>query len=116
MQKFIMNKMRYFFCTLLLMVSGLVLWAENVPRAEYPRPQFERQEWQNLNGTWTYSFDFGVTGESRGWQNSNGFEGRINVPFCPESPISCPSDSKSISAKAVPRSIRPDAKTVARTS
>ena len=83
-----MNKMRYFFCTLLLMVSGIALWAESVPRAEYPRPQFERQEWQNLNGTWTYSFDFGVTGESRGWQNSNGFEGRINVPFCPESKLS----------------------------
>ena len=28
------------------------------PRAEYPRPQFERTEWMNLNGEWTYTFDF----------------------------------------------------------
>ena len=29
-----------------------------IPRAEYPRPQFERQDWVNLNGDWTYTFDF----------------------------------------------------------
>ena len=32
------------------------LWA--IPRAEYPRPQFERTDWVNLNGDWTYAFDF----------------------------------------------------------
>ena len=40
------------------------------PRPEYPRPQFERSEWMNLNGTWTYSFDFGKTGEQKGWKNN----------------------------------------------
>ena len=28
-----------------------------VPRPEYPRPQFERAGWVNLNGTWDYIFD-----------------------------------------------------------
>lgn len=58
------------------------------PRPEYPRPQFEREAWQNLNGEWTYSFDFGRTGRDRGWQRSNGFADRILVPFCPESKLS----------------------------
>ena len=55
------------------------------PREEYPRPQFERAEWVNLNGKWSYSFDFGRTGREKGWQNSAGFNGSITVPFCPES-------------------------------
>ena len=36
------------------------------PREEYPRPQFERAEWVNLNGKWSYSFDFGRTGKEKG--------------------------------------------------
>lgn len=58
------------------------------PRPEYPRPQFERATWKNLNGEWTFSFDFGRTGRERGWQQSEGFSNRINVPFCPESKLS----------------------------
>lgn len=58
------------------------------PRPEYPRPQFERAEWINLNGTWTYSFDFGRTGEQKGWKNIKGFDDKITVPFCPESELS----------------------------
>lgn len=58
------------------------------PRPEYPRPQFERADWVNLNGTWTYSFDFGKTGSQKGWAGSDGFDGKITVPFCPESTLS----------------------------
>jgi beta-galactosidase/beta-glucuronidase len=42
----------------------------------------------NLNGTWTYTFDFGKSGKERDFAHSQGFEGRITVPFCPESPLS----------------------------
>ena len=73
--------------TLLLGLSSTVK-AADLPRSEYPRPQFERAEWVNLNGTWTYSFDFGQTGAERDWQNSKGFDGKITVPFCPESSLS----------------------------
>ena len=58
------------------------------PRPEYPRPQFERTAWVNLNGTWTYSFDYGQTGTEKNWQNAKGFDGNITVPFCPESRLS----------------------------
>ena len=33
-----------------------------MPRPEYPRPQFERSEWQNLNGEWSYTLDLVKTG------------------------------------------------------
>lgn len=58
------------------------------PRPEYPRPQFERAEWVNLNGTWSYSFDFGRTGAQKGWSKATSFDGKITVPFCPESSLS----------------------------
>ena len=60
----------------------------SIPRNEYPRPQFERKEWINLNGEWTYAFDFSRSGTEKGWRKTIGFEGRITVPFCPESRLS----------------------------
>ena len=59
-----------------------------LPRPEYPRPQFVRENWINLNGTWTYTFDPGKSGMQRGLQASRGFKDAINVPFCPESALS----------------------------
>ena len=70
-----------------LAAMGSNAWAD-VPRPEYPRPQFLRADWVNLNGTWTFSFDFGRTGSDRGWQDSKGFDQKITVPFCPESKLS----------------------------
>lgn len=60
----------------------------DIPRNEYPRPQLERSEWKNLNGEWSYTFDFGKSGKDRGLQNSKGFDEKITVPFCPESKLS----------------------------
>jgi beta-galactosidase/beta-glucuronidase len=59
-----------------------------LPRPEYPRPQFVREDWINLNGTWTYTFDFGKSGVQRRFQASQGFDDPITVPFCPESALS----------------------------
>ncbi|MFO7630523.1 MAG: hypothetical protein R6W06_13630 [Prochlorococcaceae cyanobacterium] len=59
-----------------------------IPRPEYPRPQFRREPWINLNGPWTYTFDFGKSGAQRGFASSAGFDDAITVPFCPESPLS----------------------------
>ena len=68
----------------------LLCWitAFAIPRAEYPRPQFERNAWINLNGEWTYSFDFGGSGLECEWFKSTGFDQKITVPFCPESKLS----------------------------
>lgn len=63
-------------------------FAADIPRPEHPRPQFERDAWLNLNGPWTFRFDFGDSGEQAGWCDAEGFEQRITVPFCPESTLS----------------------------
>ena len=53
----------------------------NIPRKEYPRPQFVRENWMNLNGTWAF--------EARGLQKvGTALSGEITVPFCPESELS----------------------------
>lgn len=71
-------------------VFMLLCWitAFAILRAEYPRPQFERNAWINLNGEWTYSFDFSGSGLEREWFKSTGFDQKIIVPFCPESKLS----------------------------
>lgn len=60
----------------------------SIPRPEHPRPQFVRDSWVNLNGTWTYAFDFGESGLQRDFNESKGFDSDIIVPFCPESKLS----------------------------
>lgn len=76
-------------CVLCLFVTLISLrGAEIIPRPEYPRPQFERSAWINLNGAWTYAFDFSNSGKDRNWQSSKHFDGTIIVPFCPESRLS----------------------------
>jgi len=60
-----------------------------IPRPEHPKPQFMRERWHNLNGTWRFAFDFGVSGVEKGWPNDpSPFDRQIVVPFCPESKLS----------------------------
>lgn len=59
----------------------------SVPRSEYPRPQFRRQEWLCLNGEWQFEIDAGDSGEARGMVGLE-LNGSIRVPFCPESELS----------------------------
>ena len=73
---------------LCLCIGCLHLAAGVLPRSEYPRPQFVRNDWVNLNGEWSYEFDFGKSGTHRNLQNSNCLKDRIQVPFCPESKLS----------------------------
>lgn len=51
------------------------------PRQEYPRPQFKRESYLNINGIWNYT----IQGKDR---VSNGFDGAILVPFSPETLLS----------------------------
>lgn len=58
-------------------------------RTEHPKPQFQRSDWQNLNGCWQFEKDPGVSGEARGlYKNDAVFSQTINVPFCLESKLS----------------------------
>ncbi|MGN1067073.1 MAG: glycoside hydrolase family 2 protein [Candidatus Fimimonas sp.] len=59
-------------------------WSKSVgdkPLQEYPRPQFRRKSYLNLNGWWNYA----ITKNS---QKPNSFDGEILVPFSPESALS----------------------------
>ena len=59
------------------------------PRAEHPKPQFEREAWLNLNGEWSFDFDNGKSGVERGfYRNDKKLSKSIIVPFCPESDLS----------------------------
>lgn len=60
----------------------------SIPRPEYPRPEMEREHWQNLNGWWDFAFDFSNTGEERGFPMGKNFDRKILVPFAPESKLS----------------------------
>ncbi|MFE7856173.1 glycoside hydrolase family 2 protein [Streptomyces sp. NPDC057403] len=57
------------------------------PRPEYPRPQFRRDAWLNLNGEWQFEIDRSDTGLERGLTDRD-LADRILVPFCPESELS----------------------------
>lgn len=49
---------------------------QTIPRPEFPRPDFVRNEWEILNGTWEFSFEEPV------------FDRQIQVPFCYQSSMS----------------------------
>ena len=59
-----------------------------LPRPEYPQPQFVRKNWMNLNGIWDFEMDQSKSGEQRGLQSVPALSGKILVPFCPESTLS----------------------------
>ena len=60
-----------------------------IPRNEHPKPQFRRDSWINLNGTWAFEMDQGRSGEARGLAKPEAsLSGEILVPFCPESDLS----------------------------
>lgn len=54
----------------------------------YPRPQFRRNNWQDLNGEWDFSFDDSDVGISENWNISFNSDLKIIVPFCYESELS----------------------------
>lgn len=61
----------------------------SIPRSEHPKPQFCRENWLNLNGTWQFEIDHGNSGEARGLHLPDAVYSRtITVPFCPESKLS----------------------------
>ncbi len=53
-----------------------------IPLPEHPRPDFQRAEWQNLNGAWGFHFDKANAGISNGWASGKTeFPLSITVPF-----------------------------------
>ncbi len=59
----------------------------DIPRCEYPRPQFVRDGWLCLNGVWQFAIDQADSGFERGLLHRE-LDREIVVPFCPESALS----------------------------
>ena len=55
---------------------------------EYPRPQFYRQPWINLNGEWEFRFDDAFEGEKAQWYKDVPADRTIIVPFTYETKAS----------------------------
>jgi hypothetical protein len=56
--------------------------AATIPLPEHPRPNFERADWANLNGPWSFRFDRENLGEKESWFAANAeFPRVISVPF-----------------------------------
>lgn len=67
----------------------------DAPRAEYPRPQFHRERWANLNGEWSFAFDDADAGLGERWQDTGiddlgqpPFDRHVVVPYCYQSALS----------------------------
>ncbi len=56
---------------------------------DYPRPQFVRSQWENLNGEWEFAFDDELSGMAKAWYKT--FPGehlKIRVPYTYETKMS----------------------------
>ena len=66
------------------LINLLTPWGESLDKnnvlQEYPRPQFVRDSYLNLNGEWEYALEVGKTKPN--------YVGKIIVPFSIESPLS----------------------------
>jgi len=60
-----------------------------VRRMDYPRPQFVRKDWINLNGEWEFDYDDENVGIPEKWHSGNKeLSKRIQVPFAFQSQLS----------------------------
>ncbi|MEN2741610.1 sugar-binding domain-containing protein [Microbacterium sp. X-17] len=67
--------------------GGDAAGSQAVPRPEYPRPQFVRDRWLNLNGVWSFGFGATEATETAGAAAPTTWtlDRDILVPFAPES-------------------------------
>ncbi len=62
---------------------------ENVNlRPEHPRPDLRREDWINLNGEWDFEIDNALVGREKHFEKRDCLDGKIIVPYCPESELS----------------------------
>lgn len=75
---------------------SLNVLAQEIPLSEHPRPDFSRNEWLNLNGSWQFAFDAGDVGIDQKWYENPMFDKKILVPFPWGSALSGVPDSADI--------------------
>ncbi len=70
------------FTILFIAFFSSIVTCQTIPLPEHPRPDFQRPEWINLNGTWNFAFDPGDVGLEEGWaEGKKEFQSQILVPF-----------------------------------
>lgn len=57
-------------------------------RTEYPQPQFQRENWTNLNGSWDFDFDDQNQGVRDQWYKQEKLTQKIEVPFAYQTELS----------------------------
>ena len=63
-------------------LAAKVTVSKHIPRPEYPRPQFVRDDWLCLNGEWQFEIDPGDSGLERGLLRARA-QGRDHRPLLP---------------------------------
>ena len=77
-----MSSQRIFFLAIILGINlATIAQAQQIPLPEHPRPDFQRERWINLNGTWDFRFDSLDQGLEEKWYDGIRFESEITVPF-----------------------------------
>jgi hypothetical protein len=67
---------------IVIMLLNNLSIAQDIPLPDHPRPDFEREQWINLNGVWQFEFDSLNVGLEKGWNLGNReFSKKITVPF-----------------------------------
>jgi hypothetical protein len=72
------------------LMTGMTLAAQlTLAAAQHPRPDFERTQWQSLNGIWEFQFDPSSAGLRAEWQTlPRPYARTIRVPYAWESQLS----------------------------
>lgn len=75
--------LRFSTCFILLLSLTQTLFAQSdIPLPEHPRPDWQRSNWINLNGDWSFQFDKEDVGLKKGWaKGTEKFPLTIKVPF-----------------------------------
>ena len=67
---------------------------EAIRRTAHPRPDWVRQTWQTLNGTWRFRFDWKNEGRRQRWYQDPRFDLNIHVPFAYQAELSGVEDKR----------------------
>lgn len=71
------------------MMSGYIIGGIFMYREEYPRPQWVRKDWLNLNGSWQFDFDDNNEGINNNWYlNDYQLNNTIEVPYVYQTKLS----------------------------
>lgn len=75
--------MRHLFTSFLVLFIIVKSFAQtDIPLPEHPRPDWQRDNWLNLNGSWSFGFDKDDVGLKQGWaKGTQKFPLTIQVPF-----------------------------------